>query len=50
MQRGSEDTEKGLGGVAPIFKWNPDNVASTLEKTAEDNLRISHVSTHVLAN
>jgi hypothetical protein len=31
MQRGSEDPEKGLGGVAPIFERNPDNVASTLE-------------------
>ncbi len=31
MQRGSEDPEKGLGGVAPSFERNPDNVASTLE-------------------
>jgi hypothetical protein len=31
MQRGSEDSEKGLGSVAPFIERNPDNVASTLE-------------------
>jgi hypothetical protein len=31
LQRGSEDSEKGLGGVAPFIERNPANVASTLE-------------------
>jgi hypothetical protein len=31
MQCGSEDSEKGLGGVAPFVEKNSDDVASTLE-------------------
>jgi len=31
VQRGSGDSEKRLGGVAPFIERNPDNLASTLE-------------------
>jgi hypothetical protein len=31
MQRGSEDSEKGLDGVPPFIRRNPDKMASTLE-------------------
>jgi hypothetical protein len=31
MQRGSGDSEKGLDGVAPLIKRDPDSMASTLE-------------------